>query len=280
MVNNFKLIKDLKPGSVFLVEDKQGEKFVLKQSPAAQRLVKFSQLVHKKGGELAEVMPVFWAYGDFSCQKFLSWELAGDTVKSYGIKREAFNFINPEKLARAIWQLQTLFLPAGRQAFSDPTLETRGANFYLKNTSEFKEALNQEFAPGLFSRVEQFLLSKRDLVDKYSHFLANGDLHPQNIMFNDNEFKLVDWDLLHLNNPGWDLTDLYVWGWRDSNWRQRLLNEFKRVTRTPISDFEQIFAFEVVYLSSQLIKHAKLIKAPEEFMEAQKKILLAYLSPL
>lgn len=271
MINDFKVIRDLKPGTVFLVEDENGERFVIKQSPAVSRLVKFSRLVHQKGGELAEVMPVFSAKGKFFCQKFLTWELAGDTVESYGIKSETFAFVNPAKLGRAICQLQEF-------SFADPTMDTRMAEFYLKNTSEFREALSQEFSPEFAAKVEQFLESQSSLVDKYSHFLANGDLHPQNIMYQGNNFVLVDWDLLHFNNPGWDLTDLYVWGWRDSNWGQRLLGEYKKSIRMPSADFCQIFAFDVVYLSSQLIKHAKLIKAPEEFLEAQKKILMAYLS--
>ena len=273
MIDNlpFRVIRDLKPGSVFLVEDEKGEKFVLKQGPAANRLVAFSQIVHQKGGDLADLMPVFWAKGKFFCQKFLTWELAGDTVESYGIKKEAFLKLDPEKLARAVVQLQNF-------PFTDPTLETRLADFYLKNTSEFKEALTVEFGLDFFTKVEQFLISLKDLVDKNSRFLANGDLHPQNIMTHDGEFMLIDWDLLHFNNPGWDLTDLYVWGWRDSNWGERLLNEYKKVMSTPISDFEQIFAFDVVYLSSQLIKHARLIKAPKEFLEAQKKILQRHLT--
>ncbi|MBI5465183.1 phosphotransferase [Candidatus Gottesmanbacteria bacterium] len=279
MIDNlpFRIIRDLKPGSVFLVEDSRGERFVIKKSPAASRVVKFSRLVHQKGGELGEVMPVFWAKGKFLWQKFLPWSLAGDTVESYGIKSETFAFVDPEKLGRAIAELQSF-------PFSDPTMDTRMADFYLKNTSEFREALTQEFNPDFADKVEQFLRSQSSLVDKYSHFLANGDLHPQNIMYppsprlrRASQFMLVDWDLLHLNNPGWDLTDLYVWGWRDSSWQDRLLDTYKKVMPTPKSIFEKIFAFDVVYLTSQLIKHAKLIKAPKEFMDAQKKILLTHL---
>lgn len=277
----FKKIKDLKPGSVFLVEDQKCERFVIKKSPATPRVVRFSQLVHQKGSELAEVMPVFWEKGEFLCQKFLTWELAGDTVETYGLRREAFSLVDPEKLGRAIFQLQNF-------PFTDQNLDTRLSNFYLKNTGEFKEALNQEFGPDFFTKVEHFLTLGRDLVDKYSCFLANGDLHPQNIMIQKLEgipppptspkFLLVDWDLLHINNPGWDLTDLYVWGWRDSSWQNRLLNSYKKSLLLPISDFEQIFAFDVVYLSSQLIKHAKIIKTPQEFLEVQKRLLRTFLS--
>jgi thiamine kinase-like enzyme len=271
MINNFKLIKDLKPGTVFLVEDEKGERFVLKQGPAAGRLVAFSQMVQQKGGELAEIMPVFFARDDWFWQKYLTWELAGDTVETYGIKREAFTFVNPEKLARAVVQLQ-------KAQFSDPNLEVRRADFYLQNTSEFRQALTSELSQEFADKVGAFLVSGKDLVDRYSHFLANGDLHPQNLMYQGDKFVLVDWDLLHLNNPGWDLTDLYVWGWRDSNWEKRLLKEYEKAMPTPKSIFEKIFAFDVVYLSSQLIKHAKLIKAPQEFLEAQKKFLQAFLS--
>jgi len=267
---HLKYIKDLKRGSVFLVEDQAGKKFVLKQGPVAQRMVRFSQMVQQKGGELGEIMPVFFAYNNWFWQKYLTWDLAGDTVETYGIKKEAFGQVSPEKLGRVIAELQGF-------PFSDQTMDIRMADFYLKNTSEFREALTEEFSQKFVTEVEQFLWSQKDLVDKYSHFLANGDLHPQNIMYQGEKFVLVDWDLLHFNNPGWDLTDLYVWGWRDSSWQDRLLKEYKKVMPTPISDFEKIFAFDIVYLSSQLIKHAKLIKAPKEFFEAQKKILLRFM---
>ncbi len=191
-------------------------------------------------------------------------------MKTYGIESNSFKYIDAEKLGRAISQLQKL-------DFSDPELETRQAGFYLKNTDEFKPALTSEFSADFFIQVEQFLLSRKELIDRYSHFLSNGDLHPQNIMHQGSQFKIVDWDLLHLNNPGWDLCDLYVWGWRDTSWQQQLLAEYKKNLVIPVADFDKVFAFDVVYLSSQLIKHAKLIHAPGEFLEAQKKILEQYL---
>lgn len=313
MINNFKLIRDLKPGSVFLVKDGQGEQFVLKQNPVADRLVKFSQMVQQKGGDLAELMPEFFAKDGWLWQKFLPWELAGDTVKTYGIEKNSFKYIDPEKLGRAIGELQKLGRVGGdefarkivtRHPLKKFSLETRQSDFYLKNIGEFKPALMAEFGIDFFTKVEQFLLSQKNLVDQHSHFLANGDLHPQNIMYSRNElpssnldgilaessfpcpanagrvnkFMIIDWDLLHLNNPGWDLCDLYVWGWRDSSWGERLLKDSKKSVSMPMADFEKIFAFDLVYLASQLIKHAKLIQAPKEFFEAQKKLLLVYLA--
>ena len=263
----FTKIKDLKAGSVFLVKNKKGELFALKQNPAAERIVKFSKQVHQDGGALADIVPQFWAKDGWFWLEFLPWPLAGDTVKTHGLSQEALNLINPEKLARAESQLQ-------KMTFKEEGMETRSADFYLGNIIETKEALDQEFGRGFFDKVLNFLLAQKEIIDKYSLFLANGDPHPQNIMYKEQNFVLIDWDLLHFNNPAWDLTDFYLWGWRRSNWGDRLLKEYKKSISMPISDFETIFGFDLVYLASQLVKHALLIKAPVEFMEAQKKILL------
>lgn len=271
MINNFKIIRDLKPGRVFLASDNQNEQWVVKKSPHTAQIVKFSQMVHQRGGELAQIMPEFFGEGESLRQRFLTWQLAGDTVKTYGIKNESFEHIDEEKIGRALGQLQ-------KMTFSHLKLEIRGAGFYLANTFEFKPALAEEYNANFAAKVEDFLSARTNLVDKYSHFLCNGDLHPQNIMFQNEKFMIIDWDLLQFNNPAWDLTDLYVWGWRKPEWGEKLLAAFKKTLAIPLADFEAIFAFDVVYLASQLIKHAKLIQAPGEFLEAQKQILESYLS--
>ncbi len=273
MLDNFKVIRDLKPGSVFLAEDPAGVKRVIKKTPRASTIIEFSRLVHQKGGDLAEIMPEYTGGEDYLSQPFLTWQLAGDTVKTCGLEEKAFVHINPEKLGRALGQMQKL-------VFSAPNLEIRRADFYLGNIVQFKQALREELGADSASKVEDFLRGKKGLVDRYSRFLSNGDLHPQNIMYQDNKFMLIDWDLLQINNPAWDLAAPYVWGWRNKEWGERLLGEFKKQATIPLPDFEKILAFDVVYLASQLIKHAKLIQAPEEFLEAQKKILMAYLGSL
>lgn len=264
----FTKIKDLKAGSVFLVKNEKDELFALKQNPVGERVVKFSEQVHRQGGDLADIIPPFWAKDGWFWLKFLPWQLAGDTVKTYGIRQEAFAFINPEKLAKAESQLQ-------KMTFGEEGMATRSADFYLKNIIEAKETLDQEFGLGFFDKVINFLLAKKEVVDKYSLFLANGDPHPQNIMYKGTNFVLIDWDLLHFNNPAWDLTDFYLWGWRNELWREKLIETYQKDQIIPFSDFETIFRFDLVYLASQLVKHGKLIKAPSAFMEAQKKTLFS-----
>ncbi len=263
----FTKIKDLKPGSVFLVKNKKGELFALKHNSVAARIIKFSEQVHHDGGALADIIPQFWAKDGWFWLEFLPWRLAGDTVKIHGLSQEAFGFINPEKLARAENQLQ-------KMTFKEEGMETRSADFYLGNIIETKEALDREFGLGFFDKIMNFLLAKKGIVDKYSLFLANGDPHPQNIMYQERNFVLIDWDLLHFNNPAWDLTDFYLWGWRDHDWREKLVKNYEKFQIISSSDFQEVFSFDLVYLASQLVKHAYLIKAPLEFMEAQKKILL------
>ncbi len=268
MLDNFRIIRDLKPGSVFLAVDDQNEQWVIKKSPHTSQIVKLSQIVHEKGGDLAEIMPEFFGEGESLRQRFLTWQLAGDTVKTFGTEDSSFEHIDAEKMGRAIGQLQKI-------NFSDSALETRGAGFYLANIFEFKPALTEEFGRDFAAKVDDFLRAKNALIDRYSYFLSNGDVHPQNIMYQKNKFIIIDWDLLQFNNPGWDICDLYVWGWRNKAWGEKLLKSYLEITQP--ANFKEIFAFDVVYLTSQLIKHAKLVDAPAEFLDAQKKILKEYL---
>ncbi len=270
MPKSFKTIRDLKPGSVFLVEDSTGKKLVIKKSPLASLIVRFSQLVHQRNETLAEIMPEFTLRDGFLCQEFLTWKTAGDTVKTHGIESNAFKYIDADKLGKGIIELQKL-------ETGNWKLEIRQADFYLKNIDEFKPALIAEFGTDFAQRVEQFLESKKEIIDQKSRFLANGDLHPQNIMYEEGRFKVVDWDLLHFDNPGWDLADLYCWGWRNNDWSNKVIKEFKKTLSIPEEDFNEILAFDIVYLSSQLIKHAKIVNLPKEFLEAQKERLREYL---
>jgi hypothetical protein len=64
------------------------------------------------------------------------------------------------------------------QKITPPILNWRlGAGFYLANTFEFKTA-NRRIYADFAKRVED-LQSKTDLIDKYNHFLYNGDIHPR-----------------------------------------------------------------------------------------------------
>ncbi|MFH0863525.1 MAG: phosphotransferase [Candidatus Gottesmanbacteria bacterium] len=267
---SYKIIKYLKPETVFLTEEDSGEKLVIKVCASSPMIAKFSEFVHQKGGLLAELVPEFSLKDDYLCQKFLNWAIAGDTVKTYGIRNEAFKIIDPEKLGTAFVELQKL-------SFSDPQLTVRGAGFYLENINEFKPSLIREYGEDFANKVEVFLISNSDIINQYSTFLANGDVHPQNLMYHNNKFMIIDWDLLHIDSPTWDLSDIYVWGWRNSEWQNRLVAAYKKVMPLSIIDFEKVFAFDVVYLSSQLIKHGLIIKAPTEFLDAQKKILTTFL---
>lgn len=197
--------------------------------------------------ELAAVMPEHGTADGWVWHEYLPGEPVGDTVTTFGWRDGDFSLVSAERLAASIAFLQSI---------SNFDLPKRQAKFYLANLWETHKALEKELDRGFYEQVREHLSSRTKIVDRAPLVVANGDLHPQNIIVSPSGFGFADWDLLHLNNPGFDLVDIYVWAWRDQDWRKKLLEAF--LAKNP--DAESSFKFCLLYLSSQMVKHCLLMR--------------------
>lgn len=272
--NEFTFIKWLKEDTVALVENKFGKRFVVKSCPNRKILAEFSQLVLTYTKNLKTIMPKIEAGDGFLFHEYIQGQLSGDTTNTFGIIEEAFSLIAPKVVALAFYELQTLstaslfLLPKGTvPSLNAPKkrflLEERKSDWYLNNLKEAQEALETEFNPDFFVAVQNFLGSKGRTINNNTIYLANGDLHPANLLIKcllsteAKNFMFSDWDILHFNNPAYDLADLFVWGWRNKEWRQKLVNEFTALYRGNKDELAVCLSYCQVYLASQMVKHSK-----------------------
>lgn len=289
--NQFTLIKWLKEPTVALVVDQFGRKKVLKENQNAKILEEFSQLVTSYTKLLREIMPKLTSESIFLdthvreqkytfimlIHDFIEGELAGDTTLSFGIKKENFSYLDPKIISRSLLELQNLssaqtfllpksVVPSINQSKNKFRLEERNSSFYLSNIGETKSALEKEIGKDFWFSLTNFLSRWAKTVDQNTNVLANGDLQPENLIVKGlisgqaKNFMLSDWDLLHFDNPGFDLADLYVWSWRNREWRQILLAEFKASYQGNQDELAVCLRFCQVYLSCQMIKHVYLMR--------------------
>lgn len=250
---SYKILKVYKTNAVYLIEDQLGRRFILKKN-APQLPVIFFKLLKNRKDPLLEYVPSHMfneEEGRSYLRKYIDGEIAGNSTYLFGFSDRAFECLVPAKVVEIILNIQKI--PASPDVFGD--LEIRHPDWYLERLCEPRDALESVVGLGTYEKVKKKMREVKSIMGKQTNCLANGDLHPKNILLFDSKFIILDWDLLHINNPGYDLSFLYLWGWRNKKWREAVLREYAKVN----PDYEPSFSYCVAYLSAQLIKHAEII---------------------
>ncbi len=261
--DQFSLIRWLKDETVALVINEEGKKLVLKSHPRSAVLAKFSETANEYTRTLRTIMPFIKQTGKFHYRGFVEGEMAGDTDNQFGFNPKSLDKIDPQILARGLYELQNL---STSDIFEGQGLEVRKSNWYLNNLKETEKAISSEFGSSYLYNIDQFMRKYGRMIDSSSKYLVNGDLHPQNIFINcllEGEGKIFiisDWDLLHFNNPGYDLSDLYIWSWKNQIWREKLISEFKALWQEKGEELADCLIFCQVYFACQMLKHVYLMR--------------------
>lgn len=284
--NNFTFVKWLKEDIVALVFDKYGKKIVLKTNSNAKYLEEFSKLVVTQTRTLKEIMPqITCVNNEFISHEYINGQPSGDTKVLFGFSQDTFSLINPKTLTRALYEMQALstaavfvlpkpLVPVAGMSKKHFVLEERQSDWYLSNLGETKTAIDSQMGANFFSNIDNFLRKNTRIIDANSRYLVNGDLHPENLMIKcliagqAKDFLLSDWDLLHFNNPAYDLADLFVWSWRNKAWQENIVSEFLSIYPGNKEEFDICLKFCQVYLSAHMINHASLMLGTNLSLEA------------
>lgn len=93
---------------------------------------------------------------------------------------------------------------------------------YLPLSKKFIKAKQQKKALELFDRYEKFLAEN-------NNYLAHGDLHPGNFIYDKGKIVVHDWKYAHWDNPYADFVFIWFLLWLNGEWRKKLfLTELKR----------------------------------------------------
>ena len=258
----FRFLNWLKENEVALVVDSEGKKLVLKECRFAKTLSAVSLNAKTYTKTLKKILPEFNEVEGFLTRSYVQGAVSGDTDKAFGFTSEALTKIRPEVLAESLYELN-FFVNA--DFIKNGNLETRDASWYLNNLEQVKEAVNYHVQGGFYESLLSYIQNNFRQVNKNTNYLINGDLHPQNFFYNclyageARDFMISDWDLLHINNPGFDLAVLSVWSWRDLNWFNTFSTKFMAYYQDKNADLALCLSFCQAYLAAQMIRHTTII---------------------
>lgn len=89
-------------------------------------------------------------------------------------------------------------------------------NSFSANLQIFKDNeiyLKKYINKNLLNKINHLLVQQGGLLNKLPLVLTHGDINPKNIVLTKNKLALIDWSEVHLNNPLFDLSSLYLFAW-------------------------------------------------------------------
>ncbi len=100
-------------------------------------------------------------------------------------------------------------------------------------------------------KINKFLKNKTDLLKRENHYFCHGDLNLGNIIFYRNSFKIIDWELMHLNNFVYDFAYCWTHLWQASKgFRQKLVQAYlKLIPASKIKIFKTLLPITVIYFT-------------------------------
>lgn len=97
-----------------------------------------------------------------------------------------------------------------------------------------------------FEKYKVLLRNHKVLLNKHCHHLAHGDFQSSNLLLVKNKVKIIDWDSVHINNPLYDPSFLWVHMWRKKKWRRAFIENFFKLFKK--TDQEELFRIDTLFL--------------------------------
>lgn len=134
------------------------------------------------------------------------------------------------------------------------------------------------------NKLQKDLVKDFKIWGKEIKYFCHGDLHLGNIVYYKNkktDFKIIDWEVYHVNNFAYDISFFFSRLWREAKIRRNLLLSYiSLLPKNKIDLFKRLFKINLVYFSLTY----GLDSSPIEFTKNQvktrqlwfKKLLLGY----
>jgi thiamine kinase-like enzyme len=101
-----------------------------------------------------------------------------------------------------------------------------------------------------YQEITRILEEKGEILKKENHYFNHGDLNLGNLIFSKKSFKIIDWELIHLNNFAYDIAYLWTHLWQaPKRFRKKLVSGYLRMLSPKKRKiFKEIFPVVVLYL--------------------------------
>jgi len=141
--------------------------------------------------------------------------------------------------------------------FQVARVKTKGLGFekfYWRNyfkSSSLDKLVNQGIVSGELSlELRQMVEKELPLLKKQNIYLSHGDLTLENILFDGDNFWVIDWERAHLNNSAYDITFLWMHLWKSRSSRKKLIEAYlKKLKNNQRVIFKKIFPLVASYLA-------------------------------
>ncbi len=102
-----------------------------------------------------------------------------------------------------------------------------------------------------YQKIIKLIQARKELLKKENHYFSHGDLNLGNIVLGGNNFKIIDWELVHFNNFVYDFTYCWIHLWQaPKNFRRKFIQTylgFLSVRQRKV--FREILPVVVIYLA-------------------------------
>ncbi len=188
-------------------------------------------------------------------REYFEGEPAGLMDMDFGIKKNFLKKISPKDFAQKLIAYQKI-TPRIKKKIK---LSRHGYYWYKSDYYFYKntETLRQ-FIPRELKAVGKIFAKNKKFLDKEAKVLAHGDLYPNNILLlSPNHFAIIDWELIHLNNPAFDVAFIWLTAFRDSRWRKSFLQAILNLTANQ-KKFKKLFRLVCLSLSLRFIRPCRI----------------------
>lgn len=237
---------------VLLCKDKNNKKFIfkytnLKESYLKEKLEReaiITNVISKSAKEhdFAFSAPIFIKY---STSNFPSWSIheyaEGTPLGSVFRFNKKLNVDDSRSLiARILPEIQSIDKSYIDNFYKLNHIETRNKNWYLNKKTENNKFLKETF--------DNIFNEKIDLLFQDCHefpcVLTHEDLLLENIICNqEKKLTILDWEHFTFDNPAEDISHIWVYSWKNPEWRNKLLKEF--ISNSKIDEKNILSSFRV-----------------------------------
>lgn len=202
-------------GSVFALEKEMKITEILTKSSRMSGKVNFTRYA---GGSFAEVPE--WYLHDY-----VEGKLLGDFYEMPAKNEKEIYAVNVVKNLAALQGVSDIFIREAEKLGIVKNIKKRGIDDY-RNTIEFYRKEKTGNGKVNFEKISALVEENKALLDG-ELVAAHGDFTLANQIISENdEIYLSDWESVRIDNIAADLTHLWVQTWRYPAWRKKLLEAF------------------------------------------------------
>jgi thiamine kinase-like enzyme len=191
-----------------------------------------------------------WLLRDYFEGSFAGW-----MDIDFGVQKEFLKKISPKNFAQKIIAYQKIT----KRVVKKIKLNQHGHYWYKSDYNFYKNTETlKSFIPHELNEIGKIFEKNKKFLSNQAKTLAHGDLYPNNILLlPHNKIALIDWELIHLNNPAFDIAFTWMTAFRDAKWQKIFLQEILNLIPNK-KTFKKLFRLACLSLSLRFIRACRI----------------------